>query len=73
MGVGILTAEEITLPLDPTHCLQFSIRLGAPDRQFEISDQHVATINGRTAQSAHRYLVLEKQWRPQSGTIPPDT
>ncbi len=72
MGVGILTAEDITLPLDPMHCLRFSMRMGAPDRVFEIGDQEVEIINGRTAQAAYRYLVLEKSWQPSGVALPPD-
>lgn len=71
MRVGILTAEEITLPLDPTRCLRFSIRPGAPDRHVTIGDEDVAMINGRTAQAAHRYLILEKTW-PLGGDLPAD-
>lgn len=72
MGVGIFTAEDITLPLDPMHCLRFSMRMGAPDRVFKIGDQEVEIINGRTAQGAHRYLVVEKTWQPSSAALPPD-
>ena len=72
MGVGLLNAREITLPLDPSHCLRFSVRMGAPDRLFTIGNDDVDTINGRTAQAAYRYLVLEKSWEPPDVAIPAD-
>lgn len=72
MGVGIATADEITLPLDPKRALTFRARMGAPDGQFPGPDQIVEIINGRTAQAAHRFLVLAKDWAPARLVLPAD-
>jgi len=72
MGVGLLTAEDVTFALDPGRCLRFSLRSGAPDRSYEVSDRDVATINGRTVlKGTRRYLVAAKSWRPPD-RLPPD-
>jgi len=55
-GTGVVTAQEISLPLDPQRCLL----LQPPDYETPLKDMSirdaVLTLNMRTASGAHRYF-----------------
>lgn len=56
---------SIPADLPEASLVSASTRHGA--RYCTIGDEDVATINGGTAQTANRYLLAEKTWRPPGG------
>jgi hypothetical protein len=66
LGVGIMTADRLTIPISPTLCLE--LRMSVPDdeelltpgtdQQRSVSLREVSEINRMTARGAHSHLIL---------------
>jgi hypothetical protein len=66
LGVGIMTAERLTIPISPRLCLE--LRMSVPDdeglltpgadQRRSVSPEEVAAINRTTARGAHSHVIF---------------